>query len=59
MKFSMTSGAIEKCAPLRGENTYEVLKNLGYTNEKIEELVKKGVVNGVSPEYLTSMAKEN
>ncbi len=43
MKFSMTSGAIEKCAPLRGENTYEVLKNLGYTNEKIEELVKKAL----------------
>lgn len=56
MKFSLTNGAIEKSAPLLGEDTFDLLKGMNYSDPEIDELVRKGVVKGLSPEYLTTVA---
>ncbi len=45
LKMSATPGTIRLAAPLLGEHSAEVLKEmLGYTNEQIQELRKAGVV---------------
>ena len=45
IKFSETKGDISAPAPLLGEHNVEVYKRLlGYSEEKIEELRKKGVI---------------
>ena len=51
MKFSAFTPEI-KSAPLLGEHTDEVLRELGYTAQQIAELHKKTVVGstGVTPE---------
>jgi crotonobetainyl-CoA:carnitine CoA-transferase CaiB-like acyl-CoA transferase len=44
VKFSGTPASIDRGAPLLGEHTREVLGELGYADEEIEELVEQGVV---------------
>ena len=46
VKFSETPGNIEGPAPILGEHTTEILvKILGYSDEKIQTLVKNGIVS--------------
>ena len=46
VKFSETPGNIEGPAPILGEHTAEILvKILGYSDEKIQTLVKNGIVS--------------
>ena len=35
---------IRKNVPLQGEHTLEILKNAGFTDKEIEELVQDGIV---------------
>lgn len=44
LKLSETPGAIRKAPPLLGEDTNDVLKHLGYSNEEINDLKEKGIV---------------
>ncbi len=45
LKMSATPGTIRLAAPLLGEHTAEVLKEmLGYTDEQIQELRKAGAI---------------
>ncbi|MFW9940626.1 MAG: CaiB/BaiF CoA transferase family protein [Candidatus Thorarchaeota archaeon] len=43
IKYSRTPLKIRTLAPEKGQHTKEILRNLGYSNEKILELKKKGV----------------
>jgi len=45
-KFSKSPGSVAKGAPLIGEDTRDILKTLGYSQEKIETLLKTGNVTG-------------
>jgi hypothetical protein len=45
-KFSKSPGSVAKGAPLIGEDTKDILKTLGYSQEKIETLLKTGNVAG-------------
>ena len=47
IKFSLTPCTIEKSAPLLGENTREILTELGYSEEKINKLAQDGIVKAV------------
>lgn len=49
VKFSKTPGIIGKASPLLGENTCEVLGELGYSPEEINTLIEDEIV-GVSEE---------
>lgn len=44
MKFSETPGEVETPPPLLGEHTADVLAELGYSAEAVEELREKGVI---------------
>ena len=44
VKFSNTPVSVERGAPLLGEHTPEVLAEVGYTDEEIEELIRRGAV---------------
>ena len=44
VKFSDTPVSVERGAPLLGEHTREVLTELGYAGEEIEELMGRGAV---------------
>jgi crotonobetainyl-CoA:carnitine CoA-transferase CaiB-like acyl-CoA transferase len=44
VKFSDTPVSVERGAPLLGEHTLEVLAELGYTDEEIEDLTRGGAV---------------
>ena len=44
IKLSETPGSVRRFGPKPGEHTEEVLKNLGYSGARIEELRKEGVV---------------
>jgi len=44
LKFSETPATIRTPAPLFGQHTNEVLKELGYNEEEIENLEKEGVI---------------
>ncbi len=44
IKLSETPGAIRSPAPLRGQDTEEILGDLGYTTESISELRKAGAI---------------
>ncbi len=48
IKFGRTPGMITRAAPLLGEHTEEVLRALGYADERIFELIRAEVV-GVPP----------
>jgi crotonobetainyl-CoA:carnitine CoA-transferase CaiB-like acyl-CoA transferase len=39
-KFSLTPGKIRSTSPLPGQNTEEILKGLGYSQDKIKRLKK-------------------
>jgi len=43
-KLSSTPGEIRKMPPVLGEHTIEVLKALGYNQEKIDQLEDKGII---------------
>jgi len=43
IKFSKTPVAIEKMPPFLGEDSVEVLKNLGYSDNEIMQLIDEGV----------------
>jgi len=45
-KFSKSPAGVSKGAPLIGEDTRDILANLGYSQEKIELLIKSGNVAG-------------
>lgn len=50
-KMSRTPGVIERAAPMLGEHTDEILREMKLDEVKIAELKKKGVVNsGVKPD---------
>lgn len=44
LKLSGTPGSIRKAPPLLGEDTNEVLANLGYSNEDITNFKEKGII---------------
>jgi crotonobetainyl-CoA:carnitine CoA-transferase CaiB-like acyl-CoA transferase len=44
VKLSETPGSIRSLAPRAGEQTDEILLDLGYTKEGIEELRKSGAI---------------
>ena len=44
IKFSKTPGKIDGYAPMLGENTEDILREIGYTDEKIKELYKNSVI---------------
>jgi crotonobetainyl-CoA:carnitine CoA-transferase CaiB-like acyl-CoA transferase len=47
VKFSQTPGAVRRGAPVLGEHTREVLREIGFTSEQIDKLEKEGVVKAV------------
>ncbi len=47
-KFSSTPGKVQSPANLLGEHTLEVLKTLGYSEDRIKELAGKGIVRNFS-----------
>lgn len=44
IKFSKTPSAVNRGAPLAGEHSREILKEAGYTEDQIDELVRAGRV---------------
>ena len=44
IKLSETPGAIRKLSPIRGENTEEIMKSLGYTDAEIKDLREGKVI---------------
>jgi crotonobetainyl-CoA:carnitine CoA-transferase CaiB-like acyl-CoA transferase len=44
LKLSATPGSVRKAPPLLGENTNEVLANLGYSSEDITNFKVKGII---------------
>ena len=42
VKFSETPGSVRRGAPVLGEHTREMLGELGYTDEQVEDLVRSG-----------------
>jgi crotonobetainyl-CoA:carnitine CoA-transferase CaiB-like acyl-CoA transferase len=49
VKFSATPGSVNQAAPLLGQHSREVLREHGFQEGDIEELIRQGVV-GISPE---------
>jgi crotonobetainyl-CoA:carnitine CoA-transferase CaiB-like acyl-CoA transferase len=43
-RASLTPASIRRPAPMLGQHTAEVLRELGYTQEEIERLAKSGAV---------------
>lgn len=46
-KFSLTPGSIWRGAPLLGQDTEEILTELGYSKEEIEKMEEEGVIHRV------------
>ncbi|WP_342430644.1 CaiB/BaiF CoA-transferase family protein [Neobacillus sp. FSL H8-0543] len=44
LKLSATPGSVRKAPPLLGEDTNEVLANLGYSSEDITNFMEKGII---------------
>ena len=44
IRFAKTPGSVRRGAPLAGQNTIEVLKAFGFTDDRIASLVESGVV---------------
>ena len=44
VKFSGTPGYVKKPSPLLGENSCDVLKEAGYTQEEIDGLIAGGII---------------
>ena len=47
IKFSGTPGEVKRAAPLLGEHTREILRELGYDDVRIDALVREGAVSAV------------
>lgn len=47
-KMSVTPASVRLHPPMLGENTKEILRNIGYSEEEISSMVDKKVVNGNS-----------
>ncbi len=45
IKFSETRGEVKRAAPLLGQHTREVLGELGYSPQRIDELVREGAIS--------------
>lgn len=43
-KMSRTPGSIELAPPMKGEQSLEILKQLGYNEKELENLSKKGII---------------
>lgn len=44
LKFSETPGSLRSLPPEPGQHTNQIMSDLGYTNEKVEELKSKGII---------------
>ena len=44
VKFSETPGGVTRAAPLMGQHTAEVLRELGYSEEEISSMAKSGTI---------------
>lgn len=49
IKFSKTPSAVYRGAPLAGEHSREVLRELGYADDQIDELIRTGRVGETKP----------
>ncbi|MBV8898603.1 MAG: CoA transferase [Verrucomicrobia bacterium] len=49
IKFAKTPSAVYRGAPLAGEHSREVLRELGYADEQIDELIRTGRVGETKP----------
>ena len=45
VKFSKTPGYVKKPSPLLGENSCEILEELGYTHHEIDRLLQEGIID--------------
>jgi crotonobetainyl-CoA:carnitine CoA-transferase CaiB-like acyl-CoA transferase len=45
IKLSETTGEVRNLSPILGEHTEEILKALGYSKQKINELIQNGVIS--------------
>ena len=45
IKLSDTPGSVNRLPPWLGEHTEEILANLGYNEQRIDELRQEGVIN--------------
>jgi crotonobetainyl-CoA:carnitine CoA-transferase CaiB-like acyl-CoA transferase len=45
IKFSETPGAVRSLSPILGEHTKEILRTLGYSKQKVDELFHAGVIS--------------
>jgi crotonobetainyl-CoA:carnitine CoA-transferase CaiB-like acyl-CoA transferase len=44
IKFSDTPGGVRRAAPLFGQHTREVLRENGFSDSEIEQLLEQGVI---------------
>ena len=50
VKFSNTPGGIRRCAPLKGEHTIEVLREFGFDEVEIRQLIDTGAAVAHAPQ---------
>jgi crotonobetainyl-CoA:carnitine CoA-transferase CaiB-like acyl-CoA transferase len=58
IKLSETPGAIRRLGQALGENTEEILVEIGYSKEEIQKLRKEGIVGTGSPSRLDERGNE-